>query len=227
MVTDKKIHVAILDDHQSIIDGYLFRLGQSPDIEVVATARYTDELEALLAHTPVDVLLLDVQVPISAENPNPFPILERIPAWLQAYPELAVLVISMYNLPSLLRSVMEAGASGYLLKDDSTAIQQLPAVIRSVYGGGIFLSQQAHQKLLKRQPDWPDLTPRQIEVLSLCAAYPDATSADLAQRLGLANSTLRNLLSGAYLRLGVRNRSAAIAKAQKMGLITPFLSNGH
>jgi two-component system nitrate/nitrite response regulator NarL len=146
MAVDKKIHVAILDDHQSIIDGYLFRLGQSPDIEVVVTAKYTDELEALLARTPVDVLLLDVQVSISADNLNPYPILERIPAWLQSYPELSVLVISMYNLPSLLRSVMEVGASGYLLKMIMlpSAIARDPQRERR----RIYLSQQAHQNYL-------------------------------------------------------------------------------
>lgn len=67
-----------------------------------------------------------------------------------------------------------------------------------------------------------NLTPRQLEVLSLSAALPDLSSAQLAQRLGIAASTLRNMMSEAYLRLGVHNRAAAIAKARQLGLITPY-----
>ena len=66
-----------------------------------------------------------------------------------------------------------------------------------------------------------DLTPRQIEVLSLCAAYPDAMTSELAEKLNVANSTIRNLLSSAYLRLGVRSRAAAVARAQQLCLIVP------
>jgi hypothetical protein len=58
-----------------------------------------------------------------------------------------------------------------------------------------------------------------LEALSLCAAYPDAETDFLAQKLGVTGSTLRNLLSGTYFRLGVRTRAAAIAKAHQLGII--------
>lgn len=221
MVPENKISVAILDDHLSIVDGYLFRLNGAADIEVVATAAYADQVEPILSSLPVDVLLLDIQVPISPQNPNPYPVLLDIPHWLQLYSELAVLVISMHNLPTLLKAVMEAGASGYILKEDQYAIRNLDSLIRRVYMGEIYLSPGAQHRLFKRQPDWPDLTPRQVEVLSLCAAYPDATTSDLAAKLNVANSTVRNLLSSAYLRMGVRSRSAATVRAQQLGLIVP------
>lgn len=216
-----KISVAILDDHLSIIDGYLFRLNGAADIEVVATATFAEQVEPLLANLRVDVLLLDIQVPISPQNHNPYPVLQSIPRWLQLYPELAELVISMHNLPTLLKGVMEVGVSGYILKDDQYAIRNLDSLIRAAYAGEIYISPAAQQKLFRRQLDWPDLTPRQIEVLSLCAAYPDATTNELAEKLQVANSTVRNLLSSAYLRLGVRSRAAATARAQQLGLIVP------
>jgi len=75
--------------------------------------------------------------------------------------------------------------------------------------------------MFKKLPKESTPTVRQLEVLSLCASYPDATSAELANRLGIANSTFRNLLSEAYLRLDVRNRTSAIAKARQLGLISP------
>ena len=134
---------------------------------------------------------------------------------------LSVLVISMHNRHTLIKAVMEAGASGYILKDDRATIQQLGAVIGMVANGGIHFSQQAYQQLKKPRED-TELTARQLEALSLCAAYPDVSTAELAQRLAIAHSTLRNLLSGAYTKLEVRTRMAAIGKARQLGLITPL-----
>ncbi|MFC1878690.1 response regulator [Chloroflexota bacterium] len=218
-----EIHVAILDDHQSIIDGYTFRLSQIPDIRVVASANFGDELEPMLKEQPIDILLLDVGVPTSPESPNPYPILHLIPELLQTYPDLNILVISMHNQPALINSVMNAGASGYILKDDRDTLQELGSIIRTIARGDIHLSKQANQQLKKKLSKENSLTPRQIEALSLSAAYPDETSAELGERLGIENSTVRNLLTGAYFRLNVRNRTAAVIKARQLGLIAPHL----
>ena len=219
----EKVRVAILDDHQSIIDGYLYRLSHTREIEVVGTATHGEELEPLLAKHQVDVLLLDLSVRTSSENPNPFPILHIIPKLLQKYSDLSVLVISMFAEPGLMRSLIEAGASGYILKDDQTAFRDLGNVVLSIAHGGIFFSKKAHN--LYMQTDAQNgselLTPRQMEVLSLCAAYPDASTSDLAGMMTISNSTVRNLLSSVYLRLGVHSRTAAVEKAREMGLVTP------
>ena len=219
----KTIRVTILDDHQSVVDGYLYRLGGIPEVEVVATIMFGEELEPTLEEHPTDVLLLDVNVPTAPDNANPYPILHFIPKLLQAYPNLNVLVISMYAERGLIRSVMEAGASGYILKDDQSAIRDLGNVVLSVAGGGIYFSQKAHQLyaqyLSKNSREL--LSARQLEALSLCAAYPNGTTADLAQQMSIGHSTVRNLLSVAYLKLDVRSRAAAIVKARQLGLITP------
>lgn len=219
----EKVRVAILDDHQSIIDGYLYRLNQAPEIEVVATATYGEELEPILAKHNADVLLLDLSVRTSPDNPNPFPILHVIPRLLQRYSNLSVLVISMFSEAGLMRSLIEAGASGYILKDDQSAFRDLGNVVLSIAHGGIFFSKKAHS--LYMQTDTQNgselLTPRQMEVISLCAAYPDASTSDLAQMMTISNSTVRNLLSSVYLRLGVHSRTAAVEKAREMGLVTP------
>ena len=217
----EKVRVAILDDHQSIIDGYIYRLSQKQEIEVVAFATFGVDLESMLVEHTIDVLLLDVQVPTSPNNPNPYPILHIIPKLLLQHPDLNILVISMHTQPTLINAVMAAGASGYILKDDFTTVQQLGEVVLAVAGGGIHLSQQAYQQLYRKIPKDKTPTPRQLEALSLCAAFPDATTTDLAEHLKVATSTARNLLSGAYIRLGVRNRAAAIMEARRLGLITP------
>ena len=219
----EKVRVAILDDHQSIIDGYLYRLSQTKEIEVVGTATHGEELEPLLAKHRVDVLLLDLSVRTSPENPNPFPILYMIPKLLQKHSDLSVLVISMFAEPGLMRSLIEAGASGYILKDDQTAFRDLGNVVLSIAHGGIFFSKKAHTLYMQTdaQNGSEMLTPRQMEVLSLCAAYPDASTSDLAGLMSISNSTVRNLLSSVYLRLGVHSRTAAVEKAREMGLVTP------
>lgn len=219
----EKVRVAILDDHQSIIDGYIYRLSSTTEIEVVATATHGEELEPLLVKQPVDVLLLDLSVRTSPENSNPFPILHIIPKLLQKYANLSILVISMFAEPGLMRSLIEAGVSGYVLKDDQSAFRDLGNIVLSIAHGGIFFSKKAHS--LYMQTDAINggelLTPRQMEVLSLCAAYPDASTSDLAQMMSISNSTVRNLLSNLYLRLGVHSRTAAVEKAREMGLVTP------
>jgi DNA-binding NarL/FixJ family response regulator len=214
-----KIQVTIMDDHQSIVDGYLFRLSKAPEIEVADVLSYGDDLEPALKKNPADVLLLDVQVPISPKNPNPYPILHTIPKLLELYPDLAVLVISMHNEPGLIRAVVEAGANGYILKDDRERLQNLGKWVVAVAGGEVCFSEKALKAFTRKNLE--SLTGRQLEALSLCASYPNSKTAELARKMKIANSTVRNLLSSAYLKLGVQTRAAAVAKARQMGLLTP------
>ena len=214
-----KIRLLIMDDHQSIVDGYLYRLSKVDEIEVVATLAYGEELEAALNKHSVDVLLLDVQVPISAKNPNPYPILHTIPKLLQQSPELAILVISMHDQRGLIRAIVEAGASGYILKNDSQKIQELGKAILSLAEGGVCFSDKALKAFVTKNEE--PFTPRQLEALSLCAAYPNSKTAELARKMKIANSTVRNLLSSAYVKLGVQTRAAAVVRARELGIITP------
>jgi DNA-binding NarL/FixJ family response regulator len=211
------IRVGILDDHPGIIDGYRYRLGHHPEIKLVGTGRSGEELDTLVALQP-DVLILDINVPISATDPNPYPLLHILPTLLKANPGLNVLIISMYAERALIQAAVEAGASGYILKDDNTAIRELSAVLRMVANGGSYFSPLVRERLLSHT-EHTLLTRRQLEALALCAAYPNETLAKLAARMGVRDSTMRNLLSTTYLRLGVRTRSAAVTKARQLGLI--------
>lgn len=214
-----KVQVIIMDDHQSIVDGYLYRLSKVPEIEVITALTYGDDLEPALKQHPTDVLVLDVEVPASANNPNSYPILHTIPKLLKEYPNLVILVISMHNDPGLIRAIVDAGAMGYILKNDSSKIQELGKWILSLVKGEPCFS----DKILRVFPGRLNepLTARQLEALSLCATYPNSKTAELAEKMEIANSTLRNLLSTVYLKLGVQTRAAAIAKAREMGLLTP------
>ncbi len=224
-MSQKKVNVAILDDHQSVIDGYLYRLQNVPEIHVVVTASYGNELEEALQKQTVNVLLLDVSVPMSLDDPTPAPTLHFIAKLLREHQGLAILPISMHTERSLIKAAVGAGASGYVLKDDQSTLRKLDQVILSIANGGMYFSKQAHH-ILMREPiaAQPILTTRQIEVLSLFAAYPHMTSAEAARKLNVADSTIRNLLSDAYVRLDVPNRSSAVIKAQHLNLLPTVMS---
>jgi len=219
-----KIKVAILEDHQIVADGYAFRLQDPAAFEIVGIASIYSDWEPLLATHPADIALMDVKVPTAPDNPDPYPILRVMPQLIQAYPDMAFLVISAHAEPTLIQGVMKAGANGYILKDDNALLRELKNVLVSVVAGrGIYLSPQAKELLLQREAVGAELglTPRQIEALSLCATYPIDSTKDLALRMNVSFSTLRNLLSQSYLRLGVSGRSAAVLRAQQLGLLNP------
>jgi DNA-binding NarL/FixJ family response regulator len=220
--------VAILEDHQGIIDGYMYRLSPSPEIEVVGAVSYGEDLEPLLASHPADVLLMDISVPASRENSNPFPILHTLSNLRKKFPDLRILAISVLTQNTLIEALLDAGVSGYIFKHDQDSIQQLAKIVLMTASGGTYFSKGAYQNLRGEAAlsQGSLLTLRQMEILSICAAYPDVTTAELASRLNIASSTLRNLLSGAYLRLNVGTRAAAIAKARQLGLLADSDSRG-
>ncbi len=220
MMTDARVKVAILEDHQSIVDGYLYRLEDEPKIEVVATVYLWEELEAVLEQHPVDVLLLGVQVPTSVSNSNPHPVLHSVSDLLHRHPNVSILAISTQTRAVLVQALVDAGVSGYIYMDDHEAIKNLAKIILMTAVGGGYFSQAAYRQLHQKVSglDSSILSPRQIEVLSLCASYPDESTEKLAERLNVAGSTVRNLLSTAYVRLGVHTRAGAIAKMKTMGL---------
>lgn len=223
--SNSKIRVGILDDHQSTLDGYSYRLGLHKNIEVAATARYGDELEPMLAKHPLDVLILDIGVPGNKNGESPYPILYLLPRLREKYPKTAILIISMHKVRTMVQALMQAGARGYILKDDGKASEKLGEIVTSVAAGGVYFSEESFAALVEKPSPGSDvqlLTQRQREVLSLCAAKPGLTMELIAKDLNIAGSTLRNLLSDSYKRLKVRNLTAAIIRARELGLITPL-----
>jgi two-component system, NarL family, nitrate/nitrite response regulator NarL len=217
------IKVVILEDHQSIIDGYTLRLREQEKIEVVGMANNGEELESLLAlHSDVDVLIMDVGVPLTAADRSPIPILNYVPKLLAGRNKLSILVISMLTQQILVKALVNAGVSGYIFKHDSDSIRNLAIVVKRLANGGTYFSEEALEKLDEAGHDRKgrNLTARQLEIISLCAAFPDLSTDQLAQKAQIASSTFRNLLSEAYDHLNVHNRAAAISRAKILGLIS-------
>ncbi len=216
-----KIIVGILDDHPAVIAGYEAQLKELKHVQVKWTAGFYNQVRQHLEKYPTDVLILDASVDISPEEPNTFPILHEIPKLLEDYPDMAILVISMHNRPAFIKAIRRTGASGYILKDDVEANEQLADILVAVANGEIYYSPKAEKLIVEPSESAANLTRRQVEILSYCASSPNLTTSELAERLNLAPSTMRNHLSEIYFRLKVRKMASAIAKAKHLGLITP------
>ena len=135
---------------------------------------------------------------------------------------MAILVISMHAERALVRLILDAGANGYILKDDRLAIMELATIIRLLHQGGFYLSQKiAHLVKSASGKEAHLLSSRQLEVFSYLASQPDISTAQIAEKLNIAPSTVRNLLSGAYLKLEVSNRTAALARLRQLELLPP------
>jgi DNA-binding NarL/FixJ family response regulator len=219
------INVAILEDHQSTIDGYQLRLSEHPGTRVVASCLFSEELQGMLENNSVDVLILDINVPISKTNRNIHPIHKLITELKQEFPELILLVISMHAHRTMIKTILEAGTSGYILKDDYDSIRNLGKIVETLADGGTYISDRVRDIFFNGHLDEINLTQRELEVLSMCAAYPDDSTAELAERMEIANSTVRNFLHKIYIKLQVHGRAAAILKAQEIGLL-PSIGQG-
>ncbi len=218
---ENKVKVAILEAQQSIIDGYSYRLGNAPQIEIVGAASFGAQLEPLLAENSADVLLLDVHITTAPDDPRPYPIVRAIARLHKTYPALAILLVSMYTDGALINSAMKAGARGYILKEDRSTIQDLATAVQMVANGGVYFSRRAYELSLRSYSDDARdiLTRKQRRLLSFCATHPEHSLDKVAQRFGVKPSTARNLLCMAYSRLGVHNRASAVAKAERLGLV--------
>jgi len=213
------IRLGVLDDHVATADGFKSKLENNPRLTVDWIANYYQDVIPYLDQQPTDVLLLDIEVSKSPDDPDHYHVLNSIPQLLEKFPELKIVVISMHNRPVLIKGVKKAGASGYILKDDIVSYENLDQILLEIVDqDSIYYSPEAEQ-VLKSPDKIPSLTPRQTEILSLIANNPSMNTTELAKVLFVSPSTIRNHLSDIYLALEVSNRSAAILRAQKLGLI--------
>lgn len=221
----RKIKVGILDDHLSTVNGYRYSLEQDLlQIKVSWSAGYYIEATKKLKKQKIDVLILDASVPISTENNAQYPIFNAISKIKDEYAKTKILVISMHDSKAFITNLAKVGIDGYILKNDTDSIENLAEIIHFIHNDGAYFSPLA-EAFIKEYYDPDDhdhqLTPRQIEYLSYFNAYPNMTSDDVAEKLDIAPSTLRNTLTNIYVRLRVNKLPAALIKARKLGLITP------
>ncbi|MFG2047138.1 response regulator transcription factor [Micromonospora sp. NPDC048935] len=197
----------LLAEDQGMMRGALaLLLNLEPDIEVVAEARTAAEaLEAARSSRP-DVALLDIEMPDGSGLDTAATLREQLP-------DCRVLILTTFGRPGYLRQAMEAGAAGFLVKDGP--VEELAVAVRRVLAGERVIDPTLAAAALSAGPN--PLTERERHVLA--AAVDGATIADIAARLHLSESTVRNYLSSAIGKTGTRNRIEAALSARSNGWI--------
>jgi DNA-binding NarL/FixJ family response regulator len=211
------LRIVVADDHPLFRDGLRALIESMPDAELVGEASTGQEAVELATRLRPEVVLMDLQLP--GRNG-----IEATRAIGEAAPDVAVLVLTMFEDEDSVFAAMRAGARGYLLKgaDQDELMGAIEAVARgqAIFGPGVarrviafFAAAPAHAR--GAQP-FPELTDREREVLELIAQ--GRANATIAQRLGIAEKTVRNHVSIVFNKLQVVDRAQAIVRAREAGM---------
>ena len=206
----KRIRVLIADDHPVVRAGLQGMLASQPDFELVGEAATGKEAVTLAAQLRPDVVLMDLRM---AEMDG-----AAATAQIQTQqPKTPVLVLTTYDTNADILRAIDAGATGYLLKD--TPRDELFAAIRSVAQGKAVLAPTVATRLLRQRltPAGEALSARELEVLSLVAR--GASNKEIARSLHLSEATVKSHLIHLFGKLGVTDRTAAVTVALERGLL--------
>jgi DNA-binding NarL/FixJ family response regulator len=213
------IRILIADDQSLVRAGFRMVLENHPDMEVVAEAANGHEAVHSTARFTPDVVLMDIRMPQ----------LDGIAATreITARHDARVLVLTTYDLDEYVYDALQAGASGFLLKD--TPPEQLADGIRAVAAGEALLGPTITRRLIEefarlgsRQAplrELDELTPRELEVLRLLAR--GLSNAEIAEELIVGETTVKTHVTHVLGKLGLRDRVQAVVLAYESGLVTP------
>ena len=221
------IRVLIVDDHPALRAGLRSMLAVADDLEVVGSAAGGREGVQLAAALKPDVILMDLEMPdldgaaatraIVAAGTAPAgspPGRSRQPNEPEGRGSAVVVLTSFGDRPRILEA-LDAGATGYLLKDAEP--EEVVRAVRAAANGDAPLDPRAAREVLSAQRETPpDLTDREREILGLVAA--GHANKVIALRLGISHKTVRNTLSGACRKIGATDRTQAALWAQRTGL---------
>jgi DNA-binding NarL/FixJ family response regulator len=209
------VRVLLADDQRLVRAGFRVLLERDPDIEVVAEATDGDEAIALTrAHRP-DVVLMDIRMP----GTDGLTAARRILADARL-PDVRVVVLTTFELDEYVFAALQAGASGFLLKDLEP--DELRRAVRVVAAGDALLAPAVTRRLIAafaRGPDVPgleSLTSREREVVTLIA--DGLSTVEVADRLGMSPATAKTHTNRAMTKLGARDRAQLVVFAYRSGL---------
>jgi two-component system, NarL family, response regulator DesR len=198
------IRVLLAEDQGMMRSALALLLDLEPDIEVVAEVSSGTGVVAAARDAKADIALLDIEMPGMSG-------LDAAAELRTAVPDCRVLILTTFGRPGYLRRAMESGASGFMVKDGP--VEELAVAIRKVLAGQRVVDPALAAAALSAGPN--PLTDRERDVLS--AAVDGSTIADIAGRLHLSESTVRNYLSAAIGKTNARNRMESIQNARANG----------
>lgn len=213
-----KIRVLVVDDHTIVREGVHILLDAQSDIEVVGEAADGQEALVRARELQPEIALVDIAMP----GLNG---LELTRALKRDWPQISVIILTMYESDEYFFQVLDAGASGYVLKKAASA--DLVAAIRAVHAGDVFLYPSVARRLVsdylarvksgEEQNSYDGLTPREREVLKLIAE--GHTNQAIAEKLVISPSTVQTHRTRIMQRLNLHNRVELIQYAVRKGLL--------
>ena len=206
-VANRRIRVLCVDDHRLIREGVARIVGVQPDMEVVAEASNGEHAVAQFVASRPDVTLMDLQLPFTSGT-------EATRRIRELDPSARIIVLTMYHGDEDIHRAFQAGAMGYVLKD--TISDDLIRVIREVHAGRPVVTPEIHQALDERAL-LPTLSLRERQVLELMAE--GMRNKEIAAALGISADTTGMHVKNLYTKLDVHDRTAAVAKAIRRGII--------
>jgi DNA-binding NarL/FixJ family response regulator len=206
------IGVLIVDDHPVVRDGLRGMFAGDPDFAVVGEAGTGLEAVAVARAVAPDVVLMDLRMPQMDG-------VRAIAALREHGIAARVLVLTTYDTDRDVLPAIEAGATGYLLKDAPR--DELLRAVRAAARGEPVLAPSVASRLMGqlRSPAREPLSQRELEVLGLIAR--GGTNREAAAKLFISEATVKTHLLHIYAKLGVKDRAAAVAAAFEQGLLTP------
>jgi DNA-binding NarL/FixJ family response regulator len=216
------IRVAIVDDQALVRGGFAVMLGLQDDMEVVAEAGDgAAAIEIARTHRP-DVILMDIRMPVMDGIAATKAIVDSAD-W-----PVKVLILTTFDPDEYVYKALQAGASGFVLKDISP--EDLVAAVRTVADGGALLAPSVTRRLISRFAAPPSLdssvvsrlerlTSREREVL--VAVATGSSNIEIAEDLFVGAATVKSHVSSILTKLGLNNRAQAVAFAYESGLVKP------
>jgi DNA-binding NarL/FixJ family response regulator len=211
--TRPPLRIAIADDHRLMLDGIKRALETAPDITVVGEAMSGQEMLDLVPRVNPDVVILDLRMPHGDG-------LTTLAQLRKDFPDLKVIILSMFEDPEHIDQALHQGAAGYVVKSINPL--DLPSTIRQVVEGTVY-----HPRGRTSEPGESGgggsgtqavgLTDRELSILRLVAE--GLSNLDIASRLYVTEQTVKFHLSNIYRKLGVGNRTEATRYAYRNGLI--------
>ena len=206
------LHVLLIDDHTMFRQGLKFLLSDLDESLVFSEAGTCEQALQLLEETPVNLILLDLNMPGTKG-------IGALQAVAGAAPATPLAVLSGEDQPALIKAAVEAGASGFVPKSSSSEV--LVAALQLILVGGVYLPRNVLNETIEDQTDNSAnqaslLSERQTAVL--LRAIQGQSNKVIALELGIAEGTVKSHLSAAFRVLGVNNRIEAVFAAAKLGL---------
>lgn len=211
------IRVVVIEDHPLMMKAILDELAAHPGIEVVGKSEHGSRLPRLIRETTPDVVILDLGMADEVFEP-----VSAVKALRQEHPNVHVLVLTGYDDEIYIRQIVDAGAQGYILKNDNLSLM-LPRGVQRVYEGRRFYSEQVVDLLLDKSMENELMTDQELSVLRLLSQ--GYSNIGIGRSLNVSEKRIRNLLGNIYAKLEVREdesqntRVTAINAARARGLL--------